>query len=162
MRTDLGAKPSADRAERRRSLLYIGHHTDVHVCDAQSPARLEGGETFGWFNPGADGGHRPQETCTTQVLDQLVVATNAVATSPLTGAPMAWCAQTGDNTDTVTLWLSSNPGGGTLSGTLTMTVSGGVATFSDLAIDTSGAGYTLHASIGGSLPDIDSNPFNIT
>lgn len=99
LRTDLGAVPAPERAAKRRSLLYIGHHTDVHVCDAQSPARLEGGETFGWFNPGADGGHRPQETCTTQVLDQLVVATNAVATSPLTGAPMAWCAQTGDNTD---------------------------------------------------------------
>ncbi len=99
VRTDLGAVPSDGRTDVRRSLLYFAHHTDVHVCDAQSPARLEGGETFGWFNPGADGGHRPQETCTTQVLDQLVVATNAVAVSPVTGAPMAWCAQTGDNTD---------------------------------------------------------------
>ncbi|WP_426571767.1 TIGR03767 family metallophosphoesterase [Aquihabitans sp. McL0605] len=97
--TDLGVAPADDRAATRRSLLYIGHHTDTHVCDAQSPARLEGGETFGWFNPGADGGHRPQELCTTHVLDQLVVATNAVAASPVTGAPMAWCAQTGDNTD---------------------------------------------------------------
>lgn len=99
VRTDLGAVPSPDRAGTRRSLLYFGHHTDVHLCDAQSPARLEGGESFGWVNPGADGGHRPQETCTTQVLDQLVVATNAVTTSPVTGAPMAWCIQTGDNTD---------------------------------------------------------------
>ena len=111
VRTDLGAEPSPDRAGARRSLLYVGHHTDVHVCDAQSPARLEGGETFGWFNPGADGGHRPQETCTTQVMDQLVVATNAVATSPVTGARMAWCAQTGDNTDNrteaeVAWWLA--------------------------------------------------------
>lgn len=99
VRTDLGATPSPDRIDGRRSLLYFGHHTDTHVCDAQSPARLEGGETFGWFNPGADGGHRPQETCTAQVLDALVVATNAAAVSPITGAPMAWCAQTGDNTD---------------------------------------------------------------
>lgn len=99
LRTDLGVTPSPDRARRRRSLLYVAHHTDTHVCDAQSPARLEGGETFGWVNPGADGGHRPQETCTTQVLDQMVVATNAVTASPVTGAPMAWCIQTGDNTD---------------------------------------------------------------
>lgn len=105
-RDDLGVARTAGMRGRsvppmadRRSLLYVAHHTDGHVCDAQSPARLEGGETFGWFNPGADGGHRPQETCTAQVLDQLVVATNRVATSPLTGAPMAWCAQTGDNTD---------------------------------------------------------------
>ena len=99
LRTELGAVPTPDRAATRRSLLYIGHHTDVHLCDAQSPARLEGGESFGWVNAGADGGHRPQETCTTQVLDQLVAATNAVSTSPLTGARMAWCIQTGDNTD---------------------------------------------------------------
>ncbi len=99
LRTDLGAVPSPDRAADRQSLLYFAHHTDVHVCDAQHPARLEGGEVFGWFNPGADGGHRPQETCTTQVLDQLVAATNAVRTSPVTGASMKWCVQTGDNTD---------------------------------------------------------------
>ena len=70
---------------------------------------------------------------------------------------------TGDNTDTVTLSLGVDPSGGTatLSGTLTVTVVNGMATFSDLSIDTSGAGYTLHATIGGGLPDIDSNPFNI-
>jgi hypothetical protein len=68
---------------------------------------------------------------------------------------------TGDNTDTVTLSLGTNPSGGTLSGTLTLTVSGGVATFGDLSIDLPGIGYTLHATIGGGLPDIDSSPFNI-
>jgi hypothetical protein len=36
------------------------------------------------------------------------------------------------------------------------------ATFSDLAIDLAGDGYTLHATTGGSLPDIDSSAFNIT
>ena len=65
------------------------------------------------------------------------------------------------NSDTVTLSLSTNPGGGTLSGTLTLTVSGDLATFSDLAIDQSGAGYTLHATVGGGLADIDSGPFNV-
>jgi hypothetical protein len=68
---------------------------------------------------------------------------------------------TTDNTDTITLSIGSNPSGGTLSGTLTLTVTNGVATFSDLSIDLAGLGYTLHATIGGSLPDIDSNPFNI-
>lgn len=116
VRTDLGASPSADRADQRRSLLYVAHHTDLHICDAQSPARLEGGETFGWFNPGADGGHRPQETCTTHVMDQLVAATNAVATSALSGAAMSWCIQTGDNTDNRTQaelawWMTLLQGG---------------------------------------------------
>jgi hypothetical protein len=69
---------------------------------------------------------------------------------------------TTDNTDTVTLSIGNNPGGGTLSGTLTLTVTNGVATFSDLSIDLAGTGYTLHATIGSGLPDIDSDPFNIT
>jgi hypothetical protein len=37
-----------------------------------------------------------------------------------------------------------------------------VATFSDLSIDQAGAGYTLHATIGGAVPDLDSGPFSIT
>jgi hypothetical protein len=65
----------------------------------------------------------------------------------------------------VTLSIGVNPSGGTLSsasGMLTMSFSGGLATFSDLSIDQAGMGYTLHASLGGGLPDIDSDPFNIT
>ena len=68
---------------------------------------------------------------------------------------------TSDNSDTVTLAIGSNPGGGTLSGTLTVTVSGGIATFSDLSIDLAGDGYTLHASTPG-LTDADSAAFRIT
>jgi hypothetical protein len=70
--------------------------------------------------------------------------------------------ETSDNSDTITLSIGANPGGGTLSGTLTVTVVNGVATFNDLSIDLAGAGYTLHATIGGGVPDLDSNPFNIT
>src|SRR5262249_60909792 len=44
---------------------------------------------------------------------------------------------------TVTLALASNPGGGTLGGTLTVTASGGVATFSDLTLTKAASGYTL-------------------
>src|SRR5262249_17042397 len=62
--------------------------------------------------------------------------------------------ETSDNSDTITLSLGTNPSGGTLSGTLTVTAVNGVATFSDLAIDLAGMGYTLHASVGGALPDI--------
>jgi len=70
--------------------------------------------------------------------------------------------ETGDNSDSVTLSLGNNPGGGTLSGTLTVTVVNGVAVFSDLSIDMAGIGYTLHVSIGGAVPDMDSDPFTIT
>jgi hypothetical protein len=64
---------------------------------------------------------------------------------------------------TVTLSLNDNPmTGATLSGTLTATVVSGVATFGDLSIDMAGIGYTLHVSIGGAVPDMDSDPFTIT
>src|SRR4029077_19738145 len=54
-----------------------------------------------------------------------------------------------DNTDTVTVAIGANSNGGTLSGTRTVTVGGGVATFGDLSIDKAGSGYTLVASSSG-------------
>jgi hypothetical protein len=68
---------------------------------------------------------------------------------------------TEDNSDTVTLAISTNPSGGTLSGTLTVTVVNGVATFSDLSIDLAGDGYSLEAITSG-LTRADSDFFNIT
>jgi hypothetical protein len=66
-----------------------------------------------------------------------------------------------DNTDSMSLSIGNNPSGGTLSGTLTLTVVNGVATFSDLSIDLAGDGYTLHATTTG-LADADSGAFRIT
>jgi hypothetical protein len=68
---------------------------------------------------------------------------------------------TSDNSDTVTVAIGNNPSGGTLSGTLTVTVSNGIASFGDLSIDLAGDGYTLHASADG-LTAVDSNAFSIT
>jgi hypothetical protein len=68
---------------------------------------------------------------------------------------------TSDNADTVTLAIGTNPRCGTLSGTLTVTVSGGIATFNDLSIDQAGDGYTLHATTAG-LTGANSDPFSIT
>src|SRR5262249_49472392 len=66
-----------------------------------------------------------------------------------------------DNTDQVTVALGNNPGSGTLSGTTTVTVSGGVATFSNLSINNAGTGYTLTAT-SGSLTGATSASFNVT
>jgi hypothetical protein len=63
----------------------------------------------------------------------------------------------------VTLAINNNPGTpstGTLSGTLTKAVSGGVAVFNDLSIDMQGIGYTLDAT--SSLTTVTSNSFDIT
>lgn len=92
------------------SLLYFAQHTDLHICDAQAEARMVAGQAFAWFHPGSDAGHRPNETMATHVFDQLIRATNNLANSPLSGAPLAFCAQTGDHTDNrtnaeVTWWL---------------------------------------------------------
>jgi hypothetical protein len=66
----------------------------------------------------------------------------------------------------IALAISSNPGGGTLSGTTTATTGngklvGGVATFNDLSIDKSGTGYQLQASSGALATDL-SQAFSIT
>ena len=50
---------------------------------------------------------------------------------------------------TVTVALASNPGGATLGGTLTVTASGGVATFSGLTLTKAASGYTLVVTSGG-------------
>ena len=68
---------------------------------------------------------------------------------------------TGDNADQITIAIGTNPSGGTLSGTNPVTVSGGIATFSNLSINQVGNGYTLTAS-SGSLMGATSASFNIT
>jgi hypothetical protein len=63
-------------------------------------------------------------------------------------------------TDAVTIAIGNNPGGGTLSGTVTVAAVAGVATFSDLSINKSGNGYTL-AATSGSLTGATSAGFNV-
>ena len=69
--------------------------------------------------------------------------------------------ESGDSTDKVTIAIGTNPAGGTLSGTNPVTVSGGVATFSNLSINNAGNGYTLTAS-SGTLTGATSSAFNVT
>src|SRR5690606_26538972 len=56
--------------------------------------------------------------------------------------------------------ISTNPGGGTLSGTATASAVGGVATFANLEINRSGSGYRLGASAAG-LTSATSSSFNV-
>jgi hypothetical protein len=60
----------------------------------------------------------------------------------------------------VTTSISTNPGGGTLSGTTTVASSNGVAAFGNLQIDKPGAGYDLAATAPG-LTSATSNLFTI-
>lgn len=61
----------------------------------------------------------------------------------------------------ITLSLSTNPGGATLSGTLTRNAVNGQATFIDLSLNVVANGYRLRATLA-SLPQANSNLFNIT
>ncbi len=61
----------------------------------------------------------------------------------------------------VTMGFGTNPGGGTLSGTLLQTAASGVATFSSLSINNIANGYSLMASASG-LTNATSSFFNIT
>jgi hypothetical protein len=68
---------------------------------------------------------------------------------------------TTDNTDQVTLSFGTNPTGATLGGTTTVTVSHGVATFSNVSVSTAGSGYTLVAK-SGTLPTVTSAAFSVS
>src|SRR5439155_27044751 len=61
----------------------------------------------------------------------------------------------------ISLAIATNPSGGTLTGTIPVAAAAGVATFTDLSIDTPGTGYTLTAT-SGTLTQATSNAFNIT
>lgn len=93
----LGRSPAPGRAADRRSLGYLGHTSDIHIIDAQSPARLEPVNQFSTTL--ISGSFRPQETMSVHVQAAMVAALANVAISPLTGAPMAAVINTGDNAD---------------------------------------------------------------
>jgi hypothetical protein len=65
------------------------------------------------------------------------------------------------STAPVTVGLYSDPNNGVLSGTLTVNAVNGIATFSDLKIDTLGTGYSIRA-YSGTLTAVIGNAFNIT
>ncbi|MDH3367317.1 MAG: hypothetical protein OEO17_05700, partial [Gemmatimonadota bacterium] len=64
-------------------------------------------------------------------------------------------------TASVSVAIANNPGGGTLSGTTTVSAMSGLATFTGLSIDQPGVGYTLEATILSLVPET-SLGFDIT
>ncbi|XRQ12775.1 TIGR03767 family metallophosphoesterase [Actinomadura welshii] len=100
LRRDLGGAAAARRAATRRGLVAFGHLTDVHVLDAQSPARVEFIDRFRDLISGfPEGGYRPQELLSTQVGEAMVQAVNRVGRGPATGLKLAFTINTGDTTD---------------------------------------------------------------
>ncbi|WP_291055304.1 TIGR03767 family metallophosphoesterase [Herbiconiux sp.] len=89
--------PGAGRAGARRSLLYLGHLSDLHVIDAQSPGRIEPmivQDHSAWGSA-----FHPQDPLTVHVTAAMVKTFADVRISPLTGAPMGAAIVTGDSAD---------------------------------------------------------------
>lgn len=103
LRRDLGGTAAARRAATRRGVLAFGHLTDVHVIDAQSPARVEFVDRFkDALNVlPVEGAYRPQEILSTQVAEAMVQAVNKVGRGPATGLDLAFTINTGDAADNV-------------------------------------------------------------
>ena len=92
--------------------------------------------------------------------------TNAAAGASITPAVVVQVQDAGGNlvttaSNSVTMALTTNPGGSTLSGTTPVNAVGGVATFSDLSLNKVSSGYRITASATG-LASAQSNTFNIT
>jgi metallophosphoesterase (TIGR03767 family) len=105
VRTGLGAAAADGRAACRAPLLAFAQFSDIHVVDHQSPGRVEWLDRFEDPNslglvPGLlSSSYRAHEMLTAQTADAMVRAVNDVATGPVTGLPLAFMVETGDNSD---------------------------------------------------------------
>jgi hypothetical protein len=104
VRTDL-VSVRVDDGAAIEVLLTVAHLSDLHVCDSQSPARVEYLDR--WADPdspivdvvGEVGTYRAQDMMTAQVVDACVRAVNKVERGPVGGASLDFAVVTGDNTD---------------------------------------------------------------
>jgi metallophosphoesterase (TIGR03767 family) len=96
----VGAEP-----RERKPLATFIHMSDLHICDAASPARLEFLDRIA--DPDSPlsalvpyiGTYRAQEFLTTQVLEAMVAAANEITHGPMSGAPIDAVVITGDVVD---------------------------------------------------------------
>ncbi|MDI5964751.1 TIGR03767 family metallophosphoesterase [Streptantibioticus silvisoli] len=92
VRTDLAAGHPA-RAGRRTALAAFVQITDLHLCDAQSPLRVE------YLRAADTGTWRPQEALSVAGAAALVERVNALPGGPATGHDLSCVITTGDNCD---------------------------------------------------------------
>ncbi|WP_051246894.1 TIGR03767 family metallophosphoesterase [Nocardioides halotolerans] len=105
VRHDLMKRTRRPGPARRRGLIAMGQLTDMHLLDAQSPARVEFLDRLD--DPGSpyavalpfQGAYRAQDMLTTHVAEATVRALRRVGRGPVTGLPFAFTVTTGDNVD---------------------------------------------------------------
>lgn len=106
-------------------LLSLVHISDTHICDAQSPARVEYLDRFADpHHPVAAmigsliGTYRAQEILTVQVLQSMIQTINKIESAPVTGTAIDAVIITGDLTDNAQInelhWCSTLLEGGTI------------------------------------------------
>jgi metallophosphoesterase (TIGR03767 family) len=92
-------------APRGDVLACLWHLSDLHVCDSESPGRIEYLDRFSDPDSayreelGDIGTYRPQEGLTVQVATTMVHTVNGWTHGPTTGAPIETVLLTGDLTD---------------------------------------------------------------
>lgn len=108
-----------------QTIACLWHLSDLHICDAESPARLEYLDRFS--DPDSEyrealgdiGTYRPQEILTVQVATAMVETVNSFHTAPVSGAPIDVVLITGDVTDNAQAnelgWYQGVLEGGTIS-----------------------------------------------
>jgi metallophosphoesterase (TIGR03767 family) len=100
-RYDLVSDANQDAVQSQRAIIAIAHITDLHVTDAQSPARFEYINRE-WLDPRFRDlltMQRPQETLNMHAIDAMVRTLNSIESGPVTGAPLELVAMTGDAID---------------------------------------------------------------
>ena len=101
----LGVAAKKSRAKTRKHLLSFAQISDVHICDSQSPARLEPRDRKGDPDSGLPSKRtyksdwRPQEILGAHVADAMVRRINEIGRGPVLGKKLALTLQTGDNSD---------------------------------------------------------------
>ncbi|SHH42566.1 metallophosphoesterase, PPA1498 family [Jatrophihabitans endophyticus] len=108
-RTELLGDVARRGRARRTPLVSFGQFTDMHIIDAQSPARVEfldrfndPGNPFASVAPFSSA-YRPWEMLTAHVAEAMVRAMNALSGGPVTGRPLDFTICTGDNADNTQL-----------------------------------------------------------
>lgn len=106
-------------------LACLWHLSDLHVCDSESPGRIEYLDRFSDPDSpyreelGDIGTYRPQEAFTVQVATTMIQTVNGWTDGPTTGAPIDTVLLTGDLTDNAQrnelAWYQGIVTGGTIS-----------------------------------------------
>jgi metallophosphoesterase (TIGR03767 family) len=101
VRTDLGVAAQTGRQTRRTAVLTFAHLTDMHVVDAQSPARVE---FLDHYDDGVPDGpliaaYRAHEFMSAHVADAMAATVRDIGLGPISKRKPAFSISTGDAVD---------------------------------------------------------------